>query len=151
MFNEFSTGPHSDIRQATALARKMVTDFGMSEKLGLRTYGSQTVPGYLGIGPPEQRDYSEDAARQIDDEMRRIIDDAHQVARKVLQDNRPRLVHLADKLLARESLEGAELEAAFAEPLSNGAKAAESASAIEKVQPAPLAAAGGDGHKGEPK
>ena len=56
MLNEISTGPHSDIKQVTEIARKMVTDYGMSEKLGLRTYGQTTVPGYLGIGPPEQKD-----------------------------------------------------------------------------------------------
>ena len=55
IFNEVSTGPHSDIKQATALARKMVTEYGMSEKLGLRTFGQTTVSGYLGIGPQEAK------------------------------------------------------------------------------------------------
>jgi cell division protease FtsH len=76
------------------------------------------VPGYLGIGPPEQRDYSEEVARQIDEEVHRILEDAHQVAKKLLAENRPRLVHLAKKLLVKETLEGPELEAAFSEPLS---------------------------------
>jgi cell division protease FtsH len=118
MFNEVSTGPHSDIRQATDIARKMVTDYAMSKKLGLRTYGQMTVPGYLGIGPPEQRDYSEETARQIDEEVRSIIESAHQVAKKLLEENRPRLVHLTRKLLTKETLEGPELEATFTEPLS---------------------------------
>jgi cell division protease FtsH len=118
MFNEVSTGPHSDIRQATGIARKMVTDYAMSEKLGLRTYGQMTVPGYLGIGPPEQRDYSEETARQIDEEVHRILENAHQVAKKLLEENRPRLVHLAEKLIVSETLEGPELEAVFSEPLS---------------------------------
>jgi cell division protease FtsH len=117
MFNEVSTGPHSDIRQATDIALKMVTDYGMS-KLGLRTYGQTTVPGYLGIGPPEQRDYSEETARLIDEEVRRILDEADQTAKKLLKENRPRLIHLAKKLLVKETLEGPELEAAFSEPLS---------------------------------
>ncbi len=118
MFNEVSTGPHSDIRQATDIARKMVTDYGMSKKLGLRTYGQMTVPSYLGIGPPELKDYSDETARQIDEEVRRILEDAHQTAKKLLEENRPRLVHLAEKLLSKETLEGPELEAAFTEPLS---------------------------------
>jgi cell division protease FtsH len=118
MFNEVSTGPHSDLRQATDIARKMVTDYAMSDKLGLRTYGEPTVPGYLGIGPPEQRNYSEETARQIDEEVRRILENAHQVAKKVLEENRPRLVHLTKKLLVKETLEGPELEATFTEPLS---------------------------------
>jgi cell division protease FtsH len=118
MFNEVSTGPHTDIRQATDLARKMVTDYAMSEKLGLRTYGQTTVPSYLGIGPPEQRDYSEETAKQIDEEVRTIMENAHQVAKKILEENRPRLVHLTRKLLVKETLEGPELEATFTEPLS---------------------------------
>jgi cell division protease FtsH len=118
MFNEVSTGPHSDLKQATDMARRMVTDYAMSEKLGLRTYGETTVPGYLGIGPPEQRDYSEQTAEQIDEEVRRIIENAHQVAKKTLEENRPRLAHLTKKLLAKETLEGPELEATFSEPLS---------------------------------
>jgi cell division protease FtsH len=118
MFNEVSTGPHSDIRQATDIARKMVTNYAMSKKLGLRTYGQTTVPSYLGIGPPDQRDYSEETARQIDEEVRSIIENARQVAKKLLEDNRPRLVHITRKLLAKETLEGPELEATFTEPLS---------------------------------
>jgi cell division protease FtsH len=118
MFNEVSTGPHTDIRQATDLARKMVTDYAMSEKLGLRTYGQTTVPSYLGIGPPEQRDYSEETAKKIDEEVRNIMENAHQVAKKILEGNRPRLVHLTTKLLIKETLEGPELEATFSEPLS---------------------------------
>jgi cell division protease FtsH len=118
MFKDVSTGPHDDIRQATDIARKMVTDYGMSEKLGLRTYGQITVPGYLGIGPPEQKNYSEEAARQIDEEVNRILESAHQVAKNLIEENKPRLVHLAEKLLVKETLEGPELEAAFTEPLS---------------------------------
>ena len=118
MFNEVSTGPHSDIKQATDIAERMVTDYAMSKKLGLRTFGQTTVPGYLGIGPPERKDYSEETAKQIDEEVRRIMEDAHQVAKKILEENRPRLVHLTKKLLEKETLEGPELEAIFSEPLS---------------------------------
>jgi cell division protease FtsH len=118
MFNEVSTGPHSDIKQATDIAERMVTDYAMSEKLGLRTFGQTTVPGYLGIGPPERKDYSEETAKQIDEEVHRIMENAHQVAKKILEENRPRLVHLTKKLLEKETLEGPELEAIFNEPLS---------------------------------
>jgi len=118
IFNEVSTGPHSDLQQATAIARRMVTDYAMSKKMGLRTYGETTVPGYLGIGPQEERNYSEQTAQQIDEEVRRIMDNAHQVAKKILEENRPRLVHITSKLLVKETLEGPELEATFNEPLS---------------------------------
>jgi cell division protease FtsH len=124
IFSEVSTGPHSDIRQATEIARRMVTDYGMSEKLGLRTLGRQTTSSYLGLGPAEEKDYSEEVAKQIDEEVRSITESAHQVATKVLQENRPRLVHIAEKLLLKETLEGPELEAAFSEPLSDTASGA---------------------------
>jgi cell division protease FtsH len=125
MFGEVSTGPHSDIRQSTEIARRMVTDYGMSEKLGLRTFGRQTTSSYLGLGPAEEKDYSEDVAKQIDEEVHSITESAHQVATRVLQENKPRLVHIAEKLLVKETLEGPELEAAFSEPLpGTAAKAA---------------------------
>jgi len=118
VFNEVSTGPHSDIKQATDIAERMVTDYAMSKELGLRTFGQTTVPGYLGIGPPERKDYSEETARQIDQEVRAIMENAHQVAKKILEENRPRLVHLTKKLLEKETLEGPELEAIFSEQLA---------------------------------
>jgi cell division protease FtsH len=118
MFGEVSTGPHSDIRQATEIARKMVTDYGMSKKLGLRTFGRQTSAGYLGLGASEEKDYSNEIAREIDQEVRDILEEAHQLAWKVLRENRPRLVYLAKTLIAKENLEGAELEAVFTEPIS---------------------------------
>ncbi len=117
VFGQVSTGPHSDIKQATEIARRMVTEYAMSRTLGLRTFGQTTVPGYLGIGPTEERDYSEETARKIDDEMRTILENARQTAGKALADYKPRLVHLARKLLVKETLEGADLEAAFVEPL----------------------------------
>ncbi len=118
IFNEVSTGPHSDLKQATEMSEKMVTDYGMSKKLGLRTFGQSTLPGYLGFGPPEKKDYSEETANLIDKEVRDIMEAAHQTAKALLQENRPRLVHLAEKLIVKETLEGAELDAAFTEPLS---------------------------------
>ncbi|QNT77096.2 ATP-dependent zinc metalloprotease FtsH [Dehalogenimonas etheniformans] len=118
VFNEVSTGPHGDIKQATDIARRMVTEYSMSDKLGFRTYGQTTVQGYLGIGPPEMKDYSEDTARQIDDEVRVILENAHDTARKILSENRPRLDHLAGILLTKETLEGPELEKAFTEPIT---------------------------------
>ena len=118
MFGQVSTGPHSDIKQATDLARRMVTDYGMSDKLGLRTFGQESRPAYLGFGPPEEKDYSEKTAQRIDEEVDNILENAHQIAKKILEDNKPRLTHIADKLLAKETLEGPELESAFTESLS---------------------------------
>ncbi|MBI2935035.1 MAG: ATP-dependent zinc metalloprotease FtsH [Chloroflexi bacterium] len=116
MFKEVSTGPHSDIKQATALARKMVTEFGMGQKLGLRTFGGELV-----AYGTERKDYSEFTARLIDEEIRQIMEAAHETARTILRENRARLNHIAQKLLVGETLDGASLEAAFTEPIAPAA------------------------------
>ncbi len=117
IFNEVTTGAQSDIEQSTKLARKMVTDYGMSRNLGPRTFGHKEELVFLGREISEQRDYSEKVARQIDDEVYEIIQQAHEVAKKILSDNKPRLVYMAEKLLVRETLEGKELESALSEPV----------------------------------
>jgi cell division protease FtsH len=114
IFGNVSTGPHNDIKRATDLARKMITDFGMSEKLVLRTFGVNEESPYYGM---EQRDYSEAVAKDIDDEVHKLLEDAHEVAKKVLSDNKKRLIYLANKLIELENLEGAELDKVFSEPV----------------------------------
>jgi cell division protease FtsH len=115
IFDEVTTGPHSDIKQATLLARKMITEYGMSEKLPLRTFGSgEEEAAYLGI---ERRDYGEDVAKQIDEEVRTLINNAHIAAKNILQENKDRLVHLAEQLIIKETLEGPELEKIFTESI----------------------------------
>lgn len=118
IFGNVSTGPHNDIKRATELARKMITDYGMSDKLSLRTFGIGEEAPYYGI---EQRDYSEMVAKEIDDEVHRLLDEAHEVAKKVLNENKSRLIHLAEKLIEMENLEGPELEKVFTEPLDEKA------------------------------
>ncbi len=117
IFNEVTTGPHNDIEQATKLARKMVTDFGMSDSLGPRTFGHKEEMVFLGREISEQRDYSDKVAEQIDDEVHKIIRQAQGVAKKILAENKPRLVHIAEKLVSVETIEGEELEKLFNEPL----------------------------------
>jgi cell division protease FtsH len=115
IFHEVTTGPHSDIKQATNLARKMITEYGMSEKLPLRTFGgNEDEAAYYGV---ERRDYGEDVARQIDEEVRSLIDNAHTTAQTLLLQNRLRLIHLAERLIIAETLEGPELEKLFSEPI----------------------------------
>ena len=114
IFGNVSTGPHNDIKQATELARKMITEYGMSDKLTLRTYGSMEPGSYYGI---EQRDYSEAVAKEIDDEVHKLLEEAHEIAKNVLRDNRARLIHLANKLIEVENLEGPDLEKVFTEPI----------------------------------
>jgi cell division protease FtsH len=124
MFNDISTGASSDIKQATDMARKMVTVFGMSDKLGPRTFGQKDELIFLGREISEQRDYSEKTALQIDGEVNSFIDQAYQTATKVLTDHKDRLVHLAQVLMVKENLEGEELEIAFNEPVDTPIPAA---------------------------
>jgi cell division protease FtsH len=112
-FNEITTGAQNDIEQATKLARAMVTTFGMSEKLGPRTFGHREEMVFLGREISEQRDYSDKIAEQIDDEVFRIIDEAHQVARQVLTENKEKLVLMAKTLITRETLEVKDMDDIF--------------------------------------
>ncbi len=113
IFNERSTGAHNDIEQVTAMARKMVTSFGMSDKLGTRTFGDKQEMVFLGREISETKDYSERTALEIDREISRIIDEAYATARQILTDNKDKLTGLAEKLIAQETLEGDGLENVF--------------------------------------
>jgi cell division protease FtsH len=113
IFNEITDGAKSDIERATKLARAMVTDYGMSEKLGPRTFGHKEEMVFLGREISEQRDYSEEVARMIDEEVQSIIETAHKTARTILTKNRKKLERLAQELITKETLEGAELETLF--------------------------------------
>jgi cell division protease FtsH len=101
-----STGPGNDIQKVTQMARAMVTRFGMSEKLGPRTFGRKEELVFLGREISEQRDYSEKVAEEIDDEVRRIINEAHEEAKRILNQHRAKLDQLARRLLEVETMEG---------------------------------------------
>jgi cell division protease FtsH len=94
----------------------MVTRYGMSEQLGPRTFGHKEELIFLGREISEQRDYSERIAEEIDDEVRRIIDRAHDLARQIIRENRAKLDQLARKLIEVETLEGDSLMALMAGP-----------------------------------
>ncbi len=121
-FNELTTGAHDDIKRATMLARKMVTEFGMSDKLGPRTFGDKQELVFLGREISEQRDYSDKIAEQIDEEVNNIIQHAHEEAKRVLSENRAKLIQIAEELVAKETLEGKELEALFKKPASSSSQ-----------------------------
>jgi cell division protease FtsH len=118
IFNDISTGASEDIKHSTDMARKMVTVWGMSEKLGPRTFGQKEELIFLGREISEQRDYSEKTALSIDSEVNLLIDQASASAEKILTENKDRLIHLAQILIVKENLEGVELEAAFNEPVT---------------------------------
>ncbi|MHB8105301.1 MAG: ATP-dependent zinc metalloprotease FtsH [Dehalococcoidales bacterium] len=115
IFNERTTGAHSDIQQVTVYARRMVTDYGMSNKLGTRTFGNKQEMVFLGREISEQKDYSERTALEIDREIDSLIGEAYKTAFKILKDNKSKLKLLAGKLIAQETLEGPELESVFGE------------------------------------
>ncbi len=127
-FNEVTTGAYDDIKRATELARKMVTDFGMSDKLGPRTFGDKQELVFLGREISEQKDYGDKVANAIDEEVSNIIQQARETAEKILTENKARLVLLAEKLVAQETLESEALEALFNEPLPSPAPEAAKAS-----------------------
>jgi cell division protease FtsH len=114
MFNDVTTGAASDLVQATRLARKMVCEYGMSEKLGPMTFGQKQELVFLGREIAEQRDYSEAVAQEIDREVRRFIDEAYSRAKEILTTYRDKLIALAQRLIEEETLEGAKLEAMLA-------------------------------------
>lgn len=119
VFKEMSTGASQDIKEATDLARRMVTNYGMSDLLGPRTFGQKEEMVFLGREITEQRDYGDQVANQIDSEVNRIIREAHELALKTLTDNMPKLIQLAKALLEKETLEGPELDAVFDNPPSD--------------------------------
>jgi cell division protease FtsH len=117
MFNEMSTGASQDFKEATNLAKKMVTSYGMSEKLGPRTFGSKEEMVFLGKEIHEQRDYGEKTADLIDQEVEALIQAGYQTAKTLLTDNMARLKWIAERLMSEETLEGEALEKLFTEPV----------------------------------
>jgi cell division protease FtsH len=108
-FREVTTGASNDLHRATQIARDMVTEYGMSESLGLRTYGERHEQVFLGRSIGEERGYSDEIALQIDKEVARIIKEAESVATRVLTDHRTALDHLTQLLLDKETVSGEEL------------------------------------------
>jgi cell division protease FtsH len=105
VFGDTTTGASNDIEKATDLARRMVTEFGMSDKLGPLSFGKREEMIFLGRDLGEQRNFSEDVAKLIDEEVRAIIDRAYDRATEVLTTHRARLDRLAEKLIAEETVD----------------------------------------------
>jgi cell division protease FtsH len=131
ILGEITTGAQNDIKRATELARRMVTDFGMSDRLGPRTFGDKQEMVFLGREISEQKDYGDKIADAIDEEVDRIIQDAHDTARKILTKNKAKLIEIAERLITQETLEGEELDALFD-------KAAPKPAPKSKVKPTPV-------------
>ncbi len=110
-FKRITTGASNDLERATSIARAMVTRYGMSEKLGLRVYGDDTGTVFLGRSLGEQRDYSEESARNIDEEVNSILGQAYDRAKAILNKHREKMLALAKALLEIETVDRQQLEA----------------------------------------
>jgi len=110
VYGEVSTGAHNDLERGTELARLMVTKYGMSERLGLATYGDRTPLFLKGSGMGGERDFSDATARAIDEEVRAILDRTQDRVRGLLTAKKGVLVHAAAELKRVETLEGDRLK-----------------------------------------
>jgi cell division protease FtsH len=116
VFQEVSTGASNDIEQVTNLARKMVTEYGMSKELGPIQYGKREEMVFLGRDIGEHRNYSDDVAFQIDKEVRKLVEEGYERARQVLTTYMEQLHQISALLLEKETVDGDEIEEFFHEP-----------------------------------
>ena len=113
VLDDISTGAQNDIERATKIARSMVTHYGMNEKLGPMTYGTDEEEVFVGRDLGRTRNYSEEVAASIDSEMRKLIDTAYHKAEKLLNDNMDTLHRIAEALLEKETIDAKEFERLF--------------------------------------
>ncbi len=107
IFGEVSTGAQNDLGRATDIAKSMVKEYGMSEKLGHMTFERERKPLFLNLDPSSgSKDYSEETAREIDNEIRMIIEESYLRVKTVLTDKRVFLERVAQILLEKESIDG---------------------------------------------
>ena len=114
ILGDISTGASSDIQRATAIARKMVGTYGMSEKLGNVAFDAGTDEVFIGKSMGHTRPYSEKTAAEMDEEIRAIIDGAYDQCRRILTANREQLVAVAEYLLVHETMDAETFESYFA-------------------------------------
>jgi len=110
VFGDVSSGASNDLERASEIARSMVCQLGMSEKLGPLTYGKQHQAMYLGVDYGEEKNYSEETARLIDGEVKKLIDDNHRRTLEILTKNRKVLDALAELLEEKEVISGEEVK-----------------------------------------
>jgi cell division protease FtsH len=116
VFDDITSGAANDLERVTRLARAMVTRLGMSDQLGPMVYGQKEELIFLGREISEQRDYSDAVAEEIDSEVRRIVTEAHETARRILTEYRDKLDAVAKRLLELETISRDEFESLFPPP-----------------------------------
>src|SRR5574340_1231561 len=109
VFGEISTGAQNDLQRATDIARSMVAEYGMSDRLGLVTYDRERRPMFLPENFSQNKVYSEDKAAEIDEEVARVMDEGHKRVKLILTERKEVLVDLAHRLLEKEIIRGEEL------------------------------------------
>jgi cell division protease FtsH len=110
IFSEITTGASNDLEKVTETAKQMVMRYGMSERLGPRVFGHDRSQPFLGREFSSEPDYSDEIAREIDDEIRRVVEEAHQTAKDILTEHRPALDRISKILLERETIDAEEFE-----------------------------------------
>ena len=135
VFNEVTTGAANDLQRVTAITRAMVTEYGMSERLGALAIGRKSSNPFLGRDYVEDRNYSEDVARLVDEEVRHLVDTCHSRAEDLLLENREKLDNVVEALLEHETLDRDDFLAAMAgRKIPKRTKVTETAAA-SKVEP----------------
>ncbi|HVB23821.1 MAG TPA: ATP-dependent zinc metalloprotease FtsH [Ktedonobacteraceae bacterium] len=119
IFGDVTTGASNDIERVTKIARSMVTEYGMSDRIGPMALGHKDELVFLGRDFGEQRNYSEQTAREIDEETRRIIQEAFDKAHHILLQNKTRLIMISERLIKEETLEGPLFESLFNLPIND--------------------------------
>ncbi len=135
VFQEITTGASNDLEKVTETAKQMVMRYGMSERLGPRVFGHNRGQPFLGREFNAEPDYSDEIAREIDDEIRRVVEEAHQSAKDILTDRRERLEEISKILLERETIDAKEFEA-----LIEGASEEDVFGSIDEQEDEPLVA-----------
>jgi cell division protease FtsH len=133
VFGEITTGASNDLEKVTATAKQMVMRFGMSDKLGPRVFGHDHGQPFLGREFSAEPDYSDEIAREIDDEIRRIVESAHQRAKDLLTEHRDSLHVISEILVKRETIEKEQFEALLAGKSEEDVFGAEQPPATPKI------------------
>ncbi|MEK7312078.1 MAG: ATP-dependent zinc metalloprotease FtsH [Chloroflexota bacterium] len=144
-FGEITNGASGDIAQITDIARTMVTRWGMSEKLGPMTFGKKEELVFLGKELGEQRDYSDSVAQEIDAEVRKLVQEAHETALTILREHRPQLDAVAKKLIEVETLDQADFEAVMKGEVPPSESSGPTPSAPRPTRPTPESPTPADG------
>ncbi len=138
VFHDPTTGAANDIEKATSVARAMVTQYGMTERIGAIKLGSENAEPFLGRDMGHQRDYSEEVAGVVDEEVKRLIETAHDEAWQILVDNRDILDDMVLELLEKETLDKAQVAAIFTHIRKRPARPAWTGSAKRSPQAGPI-------------